>query len=172
MNVSKIEEGDVQTYVVHEGLEWAVFFLFPRRRTISIYSSFGSWGNHWPDIGKQDFIEFLAGIDFHYAMEKFIGKRDRFKLDETLQNLKVHILYLRRHRQIDAREAADMWTFLDDLPDEPHELYHELNDCMNMSWPEDLHHYLAYDWPASAYSFWQVMWRPFFDSLVQPSGKA
>ena len=87
-----IEKQVVECYKIRgEEFSWADITIDAKHNTgrISIASDYGNWQNFWGACGCS-FNEFLAGIDIHYAANKF-GAGNWFDLEKTIKGLKERI---------------------------------------------------------------------------------
>lgn len=76
---------------------------------LAIRSSFGTWGYTWTACAVP-FKRFLTGIDFEYAFLKLMGDRlNLFDGTATLKQIQRDIIYRRRHDELSAGEARDVW---------------------------------------------------------------
>lgn len=81
---------------------------------ILINSSFGAWAHRWNACGMP-FKKFLADINFQYLFEKLMGHGlHYFDCDGTVRYVRNEVLKYRKSRDIDAKEAREIWTGIDD----------------------------------------------------------
>jgi len=170
---------DVACYTVRNGFAWA--YLFVRSGTgetgtgeprgwvhVSVLSDYGSFGYCWSHIGSSPWWEFLADLDFEYAMRKMMGARYdvALNLDAACAKVREVVIERRRDGGMSREDARALWdalpscdesTFLADLDHHSGgRMYrHELWD---LRWTEP---------NPQARGFWEEIW-PHFVAGIQP----
>lgn len=109
-------------YEVRNGWAWAHIFIrygtarqhngAPRYWVhVAIISDYGSFGYCWTHIGE-DWRKFLAGLDMHYAMQKFMGAHFRVPLtgEEARARAKAIVLDGRRKQGWPKTVARTLWN--------------------------------------------------------------
>lgn len=146
------------------GLEgWGIFFL----DSIGTFTCVTDWGNYayaWRAFGPADFREFLLGINDGYLLSK-ISVREEYQSDETLVNVKQHLIASRVAKDLTRETAREEWELLencDDLRNE-HDWWRWTSQTeLNCLGDDGL---VVYDRPQQAKAFVQLLWPRFKDML-------
>lgn len=181
MNVSTKRES-AACYLIRNGLPWAEIYVRhgmgktgagdPRGWVnVSVISDFGSFGYCWSHIGATPWHEFLATLDFDYAMNKFLSGKHRVSVDghEAQRRAHAHVLRLRRERTLSKDQASALYhgattadpdqglsVFLSDWGRESGEPFHRFE-----MW--------SYDWKMespAARGFWSDIWPLFVAEIT------
>lgn len=136
--------------------------------TVTIRSSFGSWGHHWSAIGDRDWREFLSGMDIDYAMGKFMGQSLMVEdLAGTIKNLHEHIAELREFSGISAEEEKRL---REDYTEDEFDTVDELFSAFSSEGGTISDGYWelgATKRNPTADAFWERLWIPFCTYLTE-----
>lgn len=124
-------------YRVINGFSWAEIYLrqghepATDQRTarywvhMSVVSDYGNFGYCWSHIGA-NWREFLARLDFHYAMNKFMGPHfeEPMAFDDAVKQARALIADRRKQGAMSKEDARDLYDGLRTLdPDHPREAF-------------------------------------------------
>jgi hypothetical protein len=171
---------DATCFSVRNGWAWARIFVRSGEALcldgstrhwadISVISDYGSFGHHWSHMGEP-WYEFIQGLDFGYAMQKFMGERFQvpMRIEDARAKVRRVVLEQRREGSMDADDARG--------------LYDGANDCEEAAtFLEDLdrassgamYRHELWDWKwtepnPQARGFWDEIW-PHFTAAVRDS---
>lgn len=118
-----INKTSVELYKIRHtsGMYWADITVDAGEKSgrIQIASDFGDWQNYWSGCGMP-FKEFLAGLDIHYAADKFDADRF-FDQQETIASFKRSISETRSLEGLTAEEAEKLYDYCTELEHCSHE---------------------------------------------------
>lgn len=137
---------------------------------VSVISDFGSFGYCWSHIGNRPWQEFLAEVDFHYAMQKMMGPRftEHMSMDECAEKARRTVLQLRREDSLTKTDARELWDAIPDIDTEypPQAFLSEWdrassgamyrNELWDMVWLKEA---------PQAVGFWAEIWPHFVASI-------
>ncbi len=172
---------DVSCFTVRNGFAWAHIFVRhgmgetgkgdPRGWVhVSVLSDYGSFGYCWSQIGSEPWWEFLADLDFEYAMRKMLGQHFEVPLDidACREKAKRFVIERRRERSMSREDARELWnamwwcddalTFLADLDRQSGGAMYR-HEMWDMRWTEP---------SPQARGFWEEIW-PHFIAGIRPT---
>lgn len=171
-------------YTVRNGWAWAYLYvdhgvvkadkLTSNDRhwvSVSVISDYGSFGFCWSHIGE-DWRDFLAGIDFDYAMKKMMGLRLWVPLDvsEASDKAKSTVIDLRRHDCLSREEARDLYDAAESASGDAFNCQHFLaewnSESMGKVSSRDLYDGRWEKYNPQAVGFWADIW-PHFIAAIQ-----
>lgn len=158
--------------------EWARIYLEEgqhpsgdRFGSISVLSSFGNFGNTFPNIGPRSFKEFLAGVDYDYLMQKFLGETfEVFDPDATAKAIRDMAELARDNGEIEPIEEAEIVDALEEVEEEGYKtadlflmaLEHRVAKHFH---PLELWLAVCMKRNPQAVGFWDEIWLRFVSSL-------
>lgn len=174
-------------YTVRNGWAWAHLFVRHgvRQETdgratswahVSVVSDYGSFGFCWTHMGPRTWHEFLAGLSFGYAMQKFMGAGFRVPMPPHDAANKARRLVLEARRNGISAEAAR--TLFDAV--EAAETADDEDGSFLRAWDRHSggamyrHELYDADWTQpspQAIGFWAEIW-PHFIAAIQPTAEA
>lgn len=177
--VTRIEPIHAQGWLVRNGFEQAQIFVRSGVHgdvspatpgstwvSVSIMSSFGSWGYHWNHCGPIPWQRFLRKLDREYALEKFMGGNARVvDMKATVKAARISVLEARRRGWgITKAEARRTWQVIDDHADDNE---HEFINAMarTLLFGEEYWDMLRYRLNPQGTSFWEQLWLPWVASI-------
>lgn len=135
------------------GQGWGIFILDSTGMFAAV-TDYGNCAFKWTHHGCNDFREFIAKIQAgrqnDYYIKKLFGHRDVFDGEETLKEIKRHILTYRYENQYTKEYARKEWDLLGDYYDESEFGFGRWLEETNIS---DAYEFAVYDYSASAKAF-------------------
>ena len=133
--------------------------------TLSVYSSFGSYGYHWSHAGMP-FLEFLKDLEPDYLLGKISRKEtcDRTVLKSTRKELAE----LFHEGSISRNQYAVAAKAVREIEDEGHSaevMFHFLYECTDLPRDIDIGELRTQAFPVQAVEFVRVLWGPFIEEL-------
>ncbi len=151
------------TWVVRDGYEWAIISINDDTGHVAISSSYGEFSYVWRAIGNKTLLEFVCGLNFDYAMGKFLGMETHLNFEKTIQNIKRQLLDFRLDRSLSKETARELWEEVDEMektenPDHFAELFYATAFAdFNEYW----HDAMDMDHKPGARAFWDTLWAEF-----------
>lgn len=171
----KVIKSIAETYTINPKEGWAIITLNEEVGTVDIQSNYGDYSHIWSVRGPLITLkQFISGIDFNYAMKKWIGRKSELQYDATIVTFKRQILQYRKDESLQKNEARSMWDSIKDIDYcyTSDEFYRQLEDTELVEiWPE-FYELFYYDHSVEAYLFWIYIWLPFIDYIKQEIIKA
>lgn len=135
--------------------------------SLSIRSSFGSYGHYWGAPGDETPLEFLRTCHDGYLMGK-LETHQEFYPEETIKSLKSEIIRLRKDMTFDANEAREIWDSIEYTDDAK-----EFGDNLKGLWEYEWYELFVYGHPRQLVGFFKYIFRPFLDRIkAQPTQPA
>lgn len=183
MTSATITKSPMDSYSIRSGGEWARICIDSytaygdeRKRhggEILVYSSFGSYNNHWTHCGVP-FPQFLTGLEFDYFMGKTRGSAsEEFDPDGSAKCVKERLIELRRRGDLDKEGARTLWSGVEhlDVASNAHEFMDIMNgldsDVKNSRYYliDDAYEYITTRPVPETVSFWREIWPLFIAEL-------
>jgi hypothetical protein len=175
-----------ECYTIRNNFAWAHLFVRHGTRAeddgractwanVAVVSDYGSFGFCWTHIGSRPWQQFLAGLNFDYAMQKMMGARFRVPLsgEEARDKARAVVLDLRRTRQLSDDEARDLWNAIEDCQEAAngHEFLRDWDDASaGMVYRHELWDGLWDKVNPEAEGFWAKLWPHFIAAISAPPG--
>lgn len=163
-----VTKATADSYIVQKDGEYARFFVDHgvgqsgnQWACLAIMSSYGNYGYFWSHMGMS-YHEFLAKIDFGYAMSKLTGGNYmEFDIDETIKRLRKETLEDRRIGGIDKKEARNIYSTLEILENERPRTtgeFYQITSDNDVYFDDEV----TSEKPnASSVGFWKTLWSEF-----------
>ena len=153
----------VPTWLVRVGHDWAHISIDEETGVVAITSSYGDYTYIWRSIGTDTLLEFVCGLNFDYAMGKFLGQRSCFDAKATIKSYREAILEYRLRWDIEEDDARKYWNELGEIEDHDSvDLFHrDISETDFAGWFEDWWEYGTYTHPPRARMFWDTLWAEF-----------
>lgn len=173
-------------YTVRNGWAWAHVFVRHGVRQeadgracswahVSVDSDYGPFGFCWAHMGPQPWHEFLAGLDFDYAMKKFMGARFQVPLTCDAAAAKARSLVLEARRNgMSAEDARNLFDAVEEA-----EIAADDAGAFLREWDRHsggvMYRHELYDanWTQpnpQAVGFWAEIW-PHFIAAIKPAAE-
>lgn len=128
---------------------------------ITILSDWGNYG-YWFGAPDMEFRAFLLQCDTDYLGNKFSGGRTEFDGEQTVENVKDHILRLRRDQRLSAREARDEWQ---DLPGTAFDSSDDFTHWLHKTKLPEAWEFSSYCVPMRVQGFLKKVWPLFVEMM-------
>lgn len=94
---------------------WAKIIVDSDSWSFSCLSDAGNFTYRWPYEENRTFKKFLTQIDMGYLMRKIEPRASEFDYEATIKNVKQHLFESRRSKDIDKKEAREVYTIIENL---------------------------------------------------------
>lgn len=122
----KVNKTTAERYDIRIGYDWGTFIV-DTDGSLLINSSYGNWAYGWGNHGRESFKHFLIEMqkDISYLIMKLNGgKKEYFKLEETIQEVKKDIITERKNFSISKEDARDLYNFVKEDLEETYDQTH------------------------------------------------
>lgn len=165
--MASVKKDSITRFMVRANGEWADIAM--DHATVMIYSSFGSWGFSWCNIGDITLPEFLVDSYPEYLMGKFSGGKWELDYKATVKSLKQHICSERRVGNLSKEVASLAYASFDEYEGcSEHEFHSWLEDCEELSEAVNLYEdpeLIVYSVPRELVNFFANLWPVFIEAI-------
>lgn len=169
-----VTKKNVELYQVRhqQGGSWCDISLSCGDGTVNVMinSDYGSFGHYWGGCGESA-KAFLTRISFSYTMDKLLGTRSLYVLNEekNLRDIRILILKARRNKRLDEDEARDAWTDMESICYQSTEDTYINNIAAHDSYRVLFEYYENVPCHTTVnpiyVTFWERCWMPFVEQL-------